>query len=102
MNQEHPHSVQEPIAERQRPGDIPSKPRIQWLKSNQIATWTNFDQELSLLLTTHLKGPIDQQMISFCRVIYDVCLEWFGAVTHKKKIKPKKNDRIDDGHRRES
>ena len=28
MNQEYPHSIQEPIAERQCPGDIPSKPRI--------------------------------------------------------------------------
>ena len=28
MNQDYPHSIHEPIAERQRPGDIPSKPRI--------------------------------------------------------------------------
>ena len=28
MNQEYPHSIQEPIAERQRPGGIPSKRRI--------------------------------------------------------------------------
>ena len=28
MNQKYHHSIQEPIAERQRPGDIPSKPRI--------------------------------------------------------------------------
>ena len=84
MNQEHPLSVQEPIAELQRPGDFPSKPRIQWPKGNQVATWTNLDQELSFLLTTHLKSPIDQQMISFCSIIYDVCLEWFGGVTHKK------------------
>ena len=62
MNQEHPHRVQEPITQRQRPGDIPSMPRIQWLKGNQIATWTNLDQELSFLLTTHLKGPIDQHL----------------------------------------
>ena len=52
-------------------------------KGNQTATWTNLDQ-LSFLLTTHLKGPIDQQITSFCRVIYDVCLQWFGAVLHKK------------------
>ena len=38
MNQDHPHGVQEPIAERQRPEDIPSKPRIHCLKGNQIAT----------------------------------------------------------------
>ncbi len=48
--------------------------------------WTNLDQELSFLLNTHLKGPIDHQLSSFCRVIYDVCLEWFGAVTNKKDI----------------
>ena len=63
---------------------IPHKPRIQWPKGNQIATLTNLDQELSFLLNTHLKGPIDHQLSSFCRVIYDVCLEWFGAVTNKK------------------
>ena len=84
MNQEYPHSVQGPIVKRQRPGDIPNKPRIQWPKGNQTATWTNLDQELSFLLTTHLKSPIDHQLSSFCRVIYDVCLEWFGAVTDKK------------------
>ena len=42
MNEEYPHSVQEPIAERQRPGDIPCKPRILSPKGNQVATWTNF------------------------------------------------------------
>ena len=84
MNQEYPHSIQEPIVELQRPGDIPSKPRIQWPKGNQTATWTNLDQELSFWLTTHLKGPIDHQLSSFCRIIYDVCLELSGAVTDKK------------------
>ena len=84
MNQEHPYSVQEPLAEWQRPGDIPNKPRIQWPKGNQIATWTNLDQELSFLLTTHLKGLIDKQMTSFYRIIYDVCLEWFRALMNKK------------------
>ena len=28
MNQDYPHSIHKPNAERQRPGDIPSKPRI--------------------------------------------------------------------------
>ena len=28
MNQDYPHSIHEPIAERQRPGHTPSKPRI--------------------------------------------------------------------------
>ena len=28
MNQEYPHSLQEPISERQGPGDIPNNPRI--------------------------------------------------------------------------
>ena len=94
MNQEHPHSVQDPIAERQRPGDIPSQPKIQWPKSNQIATGTNLDQELSFLITTHLKGPIDKQMTYFCRIRYDVCLEQFGIETHKKdKIEEKRPNR---------
>ena len=84
MNQEHPHNVQEPIAERHHPGDFPSKLSIQWPKGNQIATCTNLDQEFSFLLTTHIKGPIDKQMTSSCRIIYDVLLEWFGAVKHKK------------------
>ena len=101
MNQEYPHSVQGPIVERQCPGDIPRKPRIQWPKGNQTAIWKNLDHELSFLLTTHLKGPIDHQLSSFCRVIYDVCLEWFGAVTDKK-IKLKENARIDDRYKKES
>ena len=94
MNQEYPHSVQGPIVERQRPGDIHCKPKIQWPKGNQTATWTNLDQELSFLLTTHLKGPIDHQLSSFCRVIYGVCLEWFGALTDKKdKTEGKRQNR---------
>ena len=28
MNQDYPHRIQEPIGDRERPGDIPSKPRI--------------------------------------------------------------------------
>ena len=66
------------------PGDMSRKPRIQWPKGNQTATWTNLDQELSFLLTIHLKGPINHQLSSFCRVVYDVCLEWLGAVMDKK------------------
>ena len=42
-NQDYPHSIHEPIAERQRPGDIPNKPRILWPKGNQIATLRIFD-----------------------------------------------------------
>ena len=38
------------------------------------------------LITTQLIYPIDQQMTSFCRITYGVCLEWFRAVTHKKDI----------------
>ena len=41
MNQEYPHSVQGPIVNRQRPVDIPHKPRIQWPKGNQTVIWTN-------------------------------------------------------------
>ena len=67
MNQEHPHSITDSITERQRPGDTFSKPRIQWPKGNHIVTWTNLDQELSLLLATHLKGPSAQQMTYFCK-----------------------------------
>ena len=94
MNQEYPHSIQEPIAGQQCPGDIPSKPRIQWPKCNQTASWTNLDQELSFLLTIHLKCPIDHQLSTSCRVIYDICLEWFGAVTDKKdKTKGKRPKR---------
>ena len=35
MNQDQPHSVQEPITEQQRPGDIPSKPKKK--KKNSVA-----------------------------------------------------------------
>ena len=31
-----------------------------------------------------LMGPIDQQITSFGRVAYDVCLKWFGALMYKK------------------
>ena len=58
MNQEYPHSVQEPIAEGQRPWDIPSKPRILWPKGNLIATWTNLDQELSFCSPPILRAPL--------------------------------------------
>ena len=53
LNHNHPHSVQETIAERQRPGDIPCKP-----KANQIAT-DKLKAAAFFLLTTHLKGSID-------------------------------------------
>ena len=36
------------------------------------------------LFTTHHVGPIDQQITSFCRIVNGVCLEWFGAVAHKR------------------
>ena len=47
MSQVYPHSIHKPIADHQCPGDIFCKPRIKWPKGNQIATWTNLDQELS-------------------------------------------------------
>ena len=47
MNQVYTHSIHEPIADHQCPGDIPRKPRIYWPKGNHLATWTNLDQELS-------------------------------------------------------
>ena len=40
--------------------------------------------EAFFLLTTHFRGPIDQRITSFCRITYDICLEWFRAVTNKK------------------
>ena len=57
MSPVYPHSIHKPIADHQRPGDIFCKPRIQWPKGNQIATWTNLDHELSFysppILTAH-------------------------------------------------
>ena len=45
------------------------------------------------LITTHLEGPIDEQITSFSRIIYDVYLECFCAVTHKKdKTEGKKSE----------
>ena len=58
MNQEYPHSVLGPIGEHQRPGDIPSKPRIYWPKGNQIATWTNLDPELYFCSPPILRAPL--------------------------------------------
>ena len=46
------------------------------------------------LHTIYLKGSIDQYLTSFCRIIYDVCLECFGSVMHKKiKLKENKPNR---------
>ena len=58
MNLDYTQSIQELIVEQQHPGEILSKPRIQWLKGNQKAFWTNLDQELLFTLTTNFKGPI--------------------------------------------
>ena len=58
MNQDYPHSIHERIAKRQRPGDIPSKPRIHWPKGNQITTWTNLDQELSFYSPPILRASL--------------------------------------------
>ena len=58
MNQDYPRSIHEPIAERQRPGDIPCKSRIEWPKGNQIATWTDLDQELSFYSQPILRVPL--------------------------------------------
>ena len=83
MNLDYTHSVQEPIAERQCPGEIQSKPRIQLPKGNQEATWSNLDQELPFLLKTRLRGPISQQTSLFCRIVHELCLDWFGAVAER-------------------
>ena len=47
---------------------------------------------LFFLLTSHLKGPTDQQITFFSRIIYGVCFECFCAVTHKTPIKLKENE----------
>ena len=83
MNQVYPHSIHKPIAEHQHPGDIPcsqefSSPRVIRYYLDKLRPGAFF------LLTTHLEGPIDQQITSFSRIIYDVCLECFCTVTHKK------------------
>ena len=69
MNLDFTHSVQDSIIEWQHPGEILSKPRIQWPKGNQKAIWTNLDQELSFTLTTNLKGP-NRQLISLILKLY--------------------------------
>ena len=58
MNQDYPHSIHRPIAERQRLGRIPTKLRIEWPKGNQIASWTNLDQELSFYSPPILRAPL--------------------------------------------
>ena len=47
MNLDYTLRYQDPTADRQSSGDIPSRPKIQWLKSKQKAIWSNFAQELS-------------------------------------------------------
>ena len=61
MNLDYTHSIQDPIVERQYPGEFLSKPRTQWPKGNQKTIWTNLDQEFSFILTTNLKSPIDSK-----------------------------------------
>ena len=63
INQEHPHSIQGPISKRRCPGYSLTKPRIQWSKGNQIATWTNLDMELSFCSPPN----ISLSFISFSR-----------------------------------
>lgn len=92
-NQDYTHSVQDSIVEHQPPGDIPSKPKIQWPKGNQKAVWSNLDEELSFLLSVHLKGPIEKQMGIFCKITYDVCYDRFGIVSGEGKNVEKKPNR---------
>lgn len=87
INPDYTPSIQDPIAERLHPGEIPSKPRIQWPKSNQRTTWSNVYQEHSLIVTNHLRGPISQQNRSFCKVVHEVCLVWFGVATSRGDMK---------------
>lgn len=76
MNQEHPHSIKDPIAERKWPGDFPSKPRIQCSKSNQtIATRHNIKSgwtrsilvvRTSVIYTHANSAYIKTKILSFC------------------------------------
>ena len=96
MSQVYPYSIHKPIADHQRPGDIFCKPRIQWPKGNQIATWTNLDQQLSFYSPPILRAHWSTNK-SFSGIIYDVCLECFWAVTHKWN----KTNRKDNGYRKD-
>ena len=86
---DYTYSVQDPIIDWQRPGEILRKPRIQWPTGNKKAIWTNLDQELSFIL----KGPIRQRMfgVFFAKIIYDLCFECFDPVMGKKKGKNQSN-----------
>ena len=86
-NQDIPHSVPEPIAAPTPPGDIPSKARIRWPKGNQSATWTELDDELSLVLTARLKGPTAKQLSLFCDIVYQTSLEKFGEEESVKSVR---------------
>lgn len=83
------HSVQDPIAECQHSGEIPSKPKSSGPKAIRD-TWWNLYQELSLVLIKHLKGPISQQIRSCWRVVHDACFEWLGVATSSGDRKEEK------------
>ena len=108
MNLEYTHSVQDPIDEPQRSGKILSKPRIQWLKSNQKVIWTNLDQELSFTITTNLKGPIRQQigLVWFgFRIFFFFCKNYTGCLIGgiwpgNGKEKKENSDQIDENKKK--
>ena len=57
----------------------PSRPRIQWPKGKQKVTPSYLDQDFSLILANHLKGPTSQQIRSF----YSVVNMTWGVATRK-------------------
>ena len=97
-NPDNYHSVPEPIAAPPPPppGDVPTKARVQWPRGNKSSIWTELDRELSIVLTSRLKGSTAKQLSSFCEVAYEVCLEKFG-----EEVKRKQGEQIQQPNRRQ-
>lgn len=63
---------------------------LEKFQASQESSGPKTIRELILINTYHLKGPIIQQIRSFCWVLHKVCLEWFGVVTAKGDRKKEK------------
>lgn len=77
MNTDNTHRVQDLIA-----GGFPKSQESSCPKTLRDLTLPNLDQEITLINTKNLNGPIIQ-IRSFCSVETEVCLEWFGEVNSR-------------------
>ena len=90
MNLDCTQSIQDPIVEQQRCGEILSQPRIKWPKGNQKAIRKNLDQKHLFTLTTNYKGSISRLFL--CKILWR--LFWVLWPSHGKGKKMTKRLKI--------